>query len=91
MSANIGNYRRTQMGFIFFQSSLAIIFNAYNLVVFLLKLVNNTGNVPLSLKMLLLFYGYHIYSSMTDIIVSVMAYHGVYEMVSLEANESVRF
>ena len=82
LSTNIADNRRLQMIWIFFQCSLSIVFNAYNLVVFLLKVVYQTGDVPLSLANLLFFYGYHIISPLMDTILSILAYHSVYTTVS---------
>ncbi|XP_046811321.1 putative gustatory receptor 28b [Lucilia cuprina] len=86
LSKSIGDYRRLQIACIFFQCSLSIVFNAYNLVVFLLIIANDAGDVPLSLAMLVFFYGYHIASSLSDIIISVSAYHGVYESIRKTAS-----
>ncbi|XP_065369068.1 putative gustatory receptor 28b [Calliphora vicina] len=88
LSKNISNYRRLQMGCIFFQCSLSIVFNAYNLVVFLLKIANGADDVPLSLFMLLFFYGYHIITSLADVIVSIMSYNGVFETIRKTASQA---
>lgn len=82
LSKLLAKCRRLPLLFIFFQNALAIIFNAYNLVVFLLRMASSgIPNNSLNLGMILLFYGFSIVTSFMKTLTMVIIYHKVYEEV----------
>uniref|UniRef100_A0A1A9X4W4 Gustatory receptor n=1 Tax=Glossina brevipalpis TaxID=37001 RepID=A0A1A9X4W4_9MUSC len=82
---DIIKYHQYQLLCIFFLSTLTIVFNAYNLVVFLLKTVYTPNQVQFSPIKLLFFYGYNIMCGFVDACICVVAYSGTFKTIKTTA------
>ncbi|XP_073844196.1 uncharacterized protein [Musca autumnalis] len=78
----LANCRRIPLIWIFLRNALSIVFNAYNLVVFLLAMAfGDPTKSPLSLGMLLLFYGFNILLSSLSTFLTIIVYQSLNEEI----------
>ena len=60
---------------------MSIVFNAFNLVIFVMKAIYKIDKLPLTIGLSVIFYGYQIVSAAIGSIITIILFAGVYNSV----------
>lgn len=88
LSERLNRFTRLHLMFIFLQSFFLIIFNSYNLVMYVLRYIANRS-VEFGLVEALLFYGYQIVAPLFEVVVTVAGFSFIYSSVTIHISFSI--